>query len=240
MEATRKQREGGAFTLVEVLIVIGILATLAVISTLAVSRGVMVAKRANCASNMRQIGIAIVSYSGDHNGRLPLTSHSTGDSRVKINGKWVNTIELSWIYALSEYLDEMDEVRVCPADERERRERILQINATSYLLNDIVFDPELCGRMSRIQDPARTMMAFISSRPVSRTWDHAHCGNWSSWAALTSDIAPDRHRTGGRAPDRTDGTANYLYADGHVANLSAGALKAMMSSGRKPWLLETP
>jgi len=63
------------FTLVEVLIVCAIIATLALLGTMVASQGKMAANQAACASNMRQIGTAIVSYAGDNNGKLPLTSH---------------------------------------------------------------------------------------------------------------------------------------------------------------------
>jgi len=226
------------FTLVEVLIVIAIIATLAVLGTMVASRGKMAANQAACASNMRQIGMAIVSYAGDNNGMLPLTSHSTGDSRVKIKGEWVNTLELSWVYQLAGYLDNVEKVRICPADEKVRRDRILKMNATSYLLNDVVFDPDEYGRMNRIADPARTAIMFISNRPVSKTWDHAHCAEWNTWAAINQDIATDRHRAGARAPDRTNGSANYLYADGHTKSIRASEMKRMLGAGQKPWLPE--
>ncbi len=226
----------GAFTLVELLTVIGVLAILVCLAMPVISSGAMAANRAKCASNLRQIGQAILLYAGDHDGVLPVTSHSTGDSRLKINGKWVSSIEYSWIYLLADYLDNVDEVRVCPADEKARQRQILQMNATSYLLNDTVFDSETFGRLQNLPQRSRLMLAFISNRPVSRTWDHAHCANWTTWPALTTDVAVDRHRTGERIGSRLKGSANYLFADGHVQNMEASELKAMLDQGERPWL----
>ncbi len=224
------------YSLVEVTVVVVILIVLAGMTLSAFSMGIMMANRTKCASNMREIGLAIFRYSMEHHGELPVTSHSTGDSRIRVDGEWIRTIEYSWIYRLSGYLDDIHEVRVCPADEEDRQKRILEINATSYLLNDVIFDAAEYGHMDRIRFPSRTAMMFISNRVVSRTWDHAHCAQWTSWAALTTDIAPDRHRLGGRSADRLKGSSNYLFADGHVENMEAATVKQRMEQGQHFWL----
>lgn len=155
-----------------------------------------------------------------------------------VNGEWVSTIEYSWIYLVADYLGNVDEVRVCPADERERREKIRELHATSYLLNDVIFDSKDYRDLSQIPLPSQTTMMFISNRPISRTWDHAHCAQWTTWEALNTDIAPDRHRRGSRAPNRLNGSSNYLYADGHVSNLSAKEIKQWLDDGQTPWIPE--
>lgn len=59
-----------AFTLVELLIVIGIIAALAALLLPAVGRAREMGKRAVCLSNIRQLTTAWLSYSNDHRGRL--------------------------------------------------------------------------------------------------------------------------------------------------------------------------
>jgi len=238
MNLLSAKRKDIAFTLLELLSVCAVIGLLAAVAMPAIAGASMTANRAKCASNMRQIGTALLLYAADNNGLLPVTSHSTGDSRVKINGEWINTVEYSWIYLLADYLDNVDEVRVCPADETDRQKRIRKLNATSYVLNDVVFDSEEYRHLLRIPSPSRTAIMFISNRPVSRTWDHAHCAQWTTWPALHTDIAPDRHRRGARASNRLNGSSNYLYADGHVQNLSAKEMKRIQDSGEKPWLPE--
>lgn len=61
--------------------------------------------------------------------------------------------------------------------------------------------------------------------------DHTHSDAWTSWGALLADIEPDRHRLGDRHQDRTSGSANYLFADGHVENIEAAVIKARTAAG---------
>ena len=60
-----------AFTLVELLVVIGIIALLVAILMPALSRAREQAKIVQCASNLRNIGQSIFIYAGQHKGKLP-------------------------------------------------------------------------------------------------------------------------------------------------------------------------
>ncbi len=60
------------FTLIELLVVIAIIAILAAILFPVFGRARENARRSSCQSNLKQIGLAIVQYAGDYDGRYPI------------------------------------------------------------------------------------------------------------------------------------------------------------------------
>ncbi len=216
----------GGFTLPEVLVVIVILAILAALVLPVISRATMAANSAKCASNLRQIGTGLLLYANDNAGELPSSTHTTGTRHL----------EESWIYVIADYLDNVDQVRVCPADPAKRKKRIIEQKGTSYALNDLVFDSATYHQIYRIPYRSRTFLAFILSedRAPSRTGDHVHGDEWLAWNFMLNDVEADRHRIGPRADNRLKGSANYLFADGHVENITAASLKEFFDRGVNP------
>jgi len=219
-----------AFTLVELLVVIAIIAVLAGLVVSAVSGAGVKGRQSACISNMRQIGAALILYANDNEGNYPETTHTTG---VKIRR--------AWIFTLKPYLANCDAVRISPADPLGAAR--LKANATSYILNSYVFVPqvgpfgemgEALNNMRRLPFVEHTILAFNISDQQSPSVmnDHTHSDLWQgNWKRFCADTQPDRHRSGAASKDNTKGSANYLYADGHVRNIEAAEVKRQIDRG---------
>jgi len=75
----RRIKKAGAFTLVELLVVIGIIALLISILMPALGRARMSAQLLSCQSNMRQIYNAIAIYAANNGGLMPISSMKASD-----------------------------------------------------------------------------------------------------------------------------------------------------------------
>lgn len=227
-----RAKSARAFTLIELLTVIAILGALAAILFPALGAVRTQAKQAQCVSNLRQIGIALAAYADAHRGAFPETTH----------GAVSNLEAVSWIYTLKPYLGNVDEVRLCPLDPR--RDDRLRLRLSSFVLNDYLdaksyYNPfgqpiGQAPRLTNLRQPARTPTVFVGADQLALdlSSDHIHAREWvGNWNQVTSDIAPDRFRSGTASPDHSHGRAPYLFADGHVAVIQAHELKRRIDAG---------
>lgn len=87
------------FTLVELLVVIGIIALLAVLVLPAIKGAQERSMRGKTASNLRQIGVALLSYASENDMRLPVARGTVGYKSYPAPGD-----ELSWQQELDPYI----------------------------------------------------------------------------------------------------------------------------------------
>jgi len=87
-----KASHPGGFTLVELLVVIGIIAVLISILLPALSRVRRQANTLKCASNERQLAMAMIMYIGDSKGRFPASEFSTIANIYPFGFSWCNEL----------------------------------------------------------------------------------------------------------------------------------------------------
>jgi prepilin-type processing-associated H-X9-DG protein/prepilin-type N-terminal cleavage/methylation domain-containing protein len=199
-----------AFTLVELLVVISIIALLMGILLPVLSKARRLARSTVCSANMRQMGIALNSYLIESNNRLPDSS-----CRISDPNKF-------WISILSEYVGQQLLFR-CPSDRAQNfvdwnkplSEQSADLRWSSFALNALLDSkcPRHYGKynvVTAIRKPQHCI--YVSESPSSWTSaDHVHPETWFYNIDLAKgQVAWDRHL----------GKSNYLFADGHAETLT--------------------
>ncbi len=221
-----------AFTLIELLVVVAIIALLMAILLPSLQRARSQGKQIKCASNMRQLAVAITIYADENKGFFPPWGLAHGGSGNPLRS-WINTLgpEYGTYYDPNEPEPPRNYLLRCPADDSPHwREPIGQVvRQTSYASNYLLVHDEFdLNRTSRITQPAGTIfwVELVEENvdnagfPVA---DHVHPDAWMADIVFAAD---NEHleRLAAREVqiDQHDGQANYAMLDGHAERLPFG------------------
>ncbi len=243
MNRPKRARSGlaGAFTLVELLVVIAVVAVL--ISLLAPSLRAArdSARDVRCLANLRSIGQGVVLYCNDNKERFPISSHTSGSLASAS----------SWLQSLQQY-GVVPADRFCPLDPSRAT------RSASYATNEhfepltpgVDFNPvtkkPLPGgraiafdRLGLVPRPSLTIYAYEPNG--DGTVDHLVTHAFKTASAVEQAIAVKRHGSsgGGGAGGRGTGSAQYLFADGSARAWPWPDFAARYSQATSPFDPET-
>ena len=183
------------FTLVELLVVISVIGLLMGILLPAIGKARGAAKRVQCASNLRQIGITMRSYLDDNRDIFPLACVYPWDI--------TDTTDPLYLPPITNFLGPIlkePKVFICKSDTIVTPPYHLRTGNTSYWYN---------GRTS----PGSSGLAGITIREYPPVQAGAKEKNIQVMSDFTS--TPQPHPAIGKS---RSGGINYLYADWHVSN----------------------
>jgi prepilin-type N-terminal cleavage/methylation domain-containing protein/prepilin-type processing-associated H-X9-DG protein len=206
------------FTLIELLVVIAIIAILAAMLLPALSRAKAKATQAYCYNNLKQMGLAMLIYADENNGRVP-----------RGNEPFWWQVFIPYLGGTKAARDEYGRVKVytCRAFPDKRQIMCYVVNAWTFSSLQDAIGQEIVGlqSVSRIQRPTATIYfadnengswrpvftatSILGSDSLNDVWSPNHLPYGSTGRTLSGErrVAARRHGEG----------ANLLFFDGHAA-----------------------
>ncbi len=208
MKTTRRICRRGAFTLIELLCVIAIIAILAALLLPALVQVKARARRIECIDHLRQAGLAFQSFAHDHDNQFPMTvpvsaggSQEFAQRALQLAGEFY--FGFRHFQALSNELV-TPKLVVCPSDRR--------LPATSFAL---LRNENVSYFVGLNAAPAQPMSLLAGDRNLT-----------NDWSAPGSKIELGPNATLRWTAELHQFKGNLLFADGHVEQRNSAGLVA--------------
>jgi len=205
-----------AFTLIELLVVIAIIAVLATLTVPAVNGAIASSKSAKCLANLRQIGVAMIGYTAENNGRFPVDS-TGADSWAKFLGPYFPTAKGTDVGNVK------DLVFRCPAETNLPpsgfQNSVNHYIATYAMVNgsSITSGPK---RIAAVQNPSKTLLVVDGKLNPANNSGY-NCNTAATYTAYSADCSKAIPSTTTSVAFRhKDDNLNAVYVDGHVGTIS--------------------
>ncbi len=218
-------RRRQAFTLIEVLVVVAIIALLVAILLPSLNRARAQVRAMTCQSNMRQLALGFLTYAAENKGSLPgAYRDGTADWLGPFDEvKKVQRLDQGRIY---KYVGRAEGTYVCPDDQTNRDYGTAELSRCfySYTSNELLSGAKtemLSGAHYVCRAPFDTddhtvNMAAMEGVPILIEEDPNWClarRNESSWANV--DAISGRHLKSGSGV----GSGNLVFHDGHAGRI---------------------
>ena len=233
MDRLTARRARAGFTLVELLVVIGIIALLIAILMPALSKAREQANAVKCMSNQRNLGNALVLFTQDHKGWMVKAWFN--ESPYPGGPSWNYRFpKIGWDYVLLQYLGKNLEVFACPSDDPweyrgaddgsdpDKIPASYRINISNQHAWGVVDVPAIrplyATKITKLKDSSKAIVFFDGANKPPR-WHHA--ATWEiaqeGWVKVKPAHGFDYKDNVGWNKHR--GRANYTFADGHAESL---------------------
>ena len=214
----------GAFTLVEMLVVIAIIAVLVALAVPAVNGVTAKGRSAKCVGNLRAIGAAALAYAQDNGGRLPPISEKYNWNAANAHRWWMSFLA-NYGTAGTNAVD-VRKIWRCPevADDDFRRQNAIVYSSYTALRPVLNYvnppdNPTGSQKLLQIRKPAAVWMFGDGGKPVGDASGDDPPARYMTAAAM-SRSKTQWDASQGRPAFRHGRSAHYVACDGHVESLS--------------------